>query len=206
MYVPNKKEWKSIFQEIFSKLSERKLPSSSFKSFDSRNSLNFERNEPACNVCFKCQRFWKSSHGFVQIEYRLTLDPESHLGQGNVLLRVFGQKCQRCEGPYAPARFDANSIEHILQKLYTKVGQKFYGDPEEKNSIQGGDLPLEGTEQETGRRKHDSRRCEACRKGKCQSKPKKCLKKITRRKRMDREAKESCLKRSRKAQSHLVHK
>ena len=118
MYVPNKKEWRSIFQEIFTKLSQRKLPASSFKSFDARNPLNFDRNEPACYVCLKCQRFWKSSHGFGQIEYRLTLDPQSQLGQGDVLLRVFGQKCQRCEGTYAPVRFDAELIELILQELY----------------------------------------------------------------------------------------
>ena len=163
MPVLNKKEWRLAFESIFRDLEKRKLPKSSYKSFE-RNPLVLERNGSAIFSCVKCKNSWRSAYGSVYIEYRLTLIETSRLAHGNVVLRTFGQKCKRCNGPYAAAKFEMQSIECILWKLHQKVGEKFYGDkPDAENGARS------EREVVTGRGVHDTARCEACKIGKCQS-------------------------------------
>ena len=166
MAVPNKQEWMNAFQHIFSELSTRPLPSSSYLSFTARNPLNDSRKGRAFFQCPNCNRTWESQNGVIDFEYRLKLNSQSRRGHGDVTLWAFGQKCQRCSGcPYVPAKFAPESIDDALQKLLLKVKEKFYN---EDISTQFANLAL--MPRAAGRGVHDTSRCQACALGRCASK------------------------------------
>ena len=163
MKVPNKDEWYYLFQQIFSDLSQRKLPDSSLQYFESKKPLICERNKLASFQCPNCSHSWESAHGVVRMKYRLHLDPKTKLGRGIVTVRIFGQSCKLYNCPYATAIFDWDSIESLLQKFHKKIGQKFYGDGPSNE-----DAKFDQEEVVIGRGVHDNVRCEACQLGGCQ--------------------------------------
>ena len=165
MTVPNEEEWMTAFQHIFSELSTRPLPSSSYPSFKALNPLKCNTKGRAFYQCPKCNRTWPSKNGMIAFDYRLKFNDHSKRGYGDVALWAFGQKCKHCSGcPYVPAKFAPESIDDALQKLLLKVKEKFY---EENVSKQLAELSLKP--QAEGRGVHDTARCQACALGKCAS-------------------------------------
>ena len=178
MTVPNKSEWTSAFNEIFEELSERDLPASSFSSFEANNPLQITTKGEALFQCPKCSRYWGSSNGLIKFTYRLSFNNTTREGFGDVTLWAFGQKCKKCPScPFVPAKFTGDSIDDALHKLLLKVKEKFYecgsgqfgwnsGQCGGNSGQSGGDGHSHAQDRKGP---HDSKRCQACQLGVCQS-------------------------------------
>lgn len=76
--------------------------------------------------------------------------------QGRVLMRIFGQRCQKCfKSKFENPEFSAESIQRILEKLVSYIVQKYYGHGLKKISSTSNErVYLDGP--------HDRANCEAC--------------------------------------------
>ena len=164
MEIPNKEEWMRSFRDIFSELSDKELPASSYNSFDAIDALVYSTKGLASFRCSKpkCRRYWESQNGVIKFTYRLVLN-DSRIAEGEVELFAFGQRCNKCPGSkYIAAKFAPESMEDSLVKLLLKVKEKFYGE----------DIDREYSEVSSRRHgdpsgEHDSANCQACAHGMC---------------------------------------
>ncbi|XP_005311829.3 receptor-transporting protein 3-like [Chrysemys picta bellii] len=108
--------------------------------------------------CSCCTRHWPSAQ--VLILFHMHLDRSQR--QGQVKMRVYGQKCKKCHGAkFETPTFSQENIERILDKLVLKVREKCY-----RESIANRDLADPVVEEDVGG-PHDTTRCEACALGIC---------------------------------------
>lgn len=102
--------------------------------------------------CSICNRHWISAQ--VKILCHMYWEPRKL--QGQVLMRIFGQSCQKCSvSKFEKPEFSAESIQRILEKLASHIVQKYYGHGlKKKPSTSNEWVHLDGP--------HDRDNCEAC--------------------------------------------
>ncbi|XP_052014805.1 receptor-transporting protein 4 [Apodemus sylvaticus] len=104
--------------------------------------------------CSRCYRSWTSA----QVKILCHVYQDTSTSQGRVLMRIFGQKCQKCFGSqFENPEFSAECIKRILNNLVSYILQKCYGH-RKIASISNASLDekvlLDGP--------HDTLNCEAC--------------------------------------------
>ncbi|KAH1165273.1 receptor-transporting protein 3-like [Mauremys mutica] len=108
--------------------------------------------------CSCCTRRWPSAQ--VLILFHMHLDWSQR--QGQVKMRVCGQKCKKCHGAkFEMPTFSQENIERILDNLVLKIHAKCY-----RESIANRDLADPIVEEDV-EGPHDTTRCEACALGIC---------------------------------------
>lgn len=108
--------------------------------------------------CSSCKRSWASAQ--VQILCHMHLD--SRKSQGQVLMRLFAQRCQKCSrSQFEKPEFSPDSTMRILNNLVQRIQEKYYtgGVRKFREMPVIPELPLEGS--------HDMANCEACVLGFC---------------------------------------
>ncbi|XP_047551651.1 receptor-transporting protein 3 isoform X3 [Lutra lutra] len=155
--------WKQVFQELIQEvkpwhkwtLTEDKdlLPNSLEPGWSQYQQWAFARFQ-----CSLCSRSWASSQ--VQVVFHMR-----KIGgkpRGNVKMRVFAQRCQKChQSPFEVPEFTKENISRILNNLVFRILKKCYREGfksmEEIPTVR--EIALEGP--------HDSNNCEACLQGFC---------------------------------------
>uniref|UniRef100_A0A8C7BXI6 3CxxC-type domain-containing protein n=1 Tax=Neovison vison TaxID=452646 RepID=A0A8C7BXI6_NEOVI len=108
--------------------------------------------------CSLCSRSWASS----QVQVVFHMHKTGGKPRGNVKMRVFAQRCQKChQSPFEVPEFTKENISRILNNLVFRILKKCYREGfkpmEEIPTIR--EITLEGP--------HDSNNCEACLQGFC---------------------------------------
>ncbi|XP_057596285.1 receptor-transporting protein 4 [Hippopotamus amphibius kiboko] len=109
-------------------------------------------------LCSSCRRSWASAQ--VQILCHMYL--ERRTSQGKVLMRLFGQRCQKCsKSQFEKPEFSPDSSKRILNNLVERILERFYRNGIRKVSEAPviPEVPLNGH--------HDMANCEACVLGMC---------------------------------------
>ncbi|XP_045845820.1 receptor-transporting protein 3 [Meles meles] len=155
--------WKQVFQELIQEvkpwhkwtLTEDKdlLPNSLKPGWSQYQQWAFARFQ-----CSLCSRSWASSQVQVVFHMRKT----GGKPRGNVKMRVFAQRCQKChQAPFEVPEFTKENISRILNNLVFRILKKCYREGfksmEEIPTVR--EITLEGP--------HDSNNCEACLQGFC---------------------------------------
>ncbi|XP_016058263.1 PREDICTED: receptor-transporting protein 3 isoform X2 [Miniopterus natalensis] len=109
--------------------------------------------------CSWCSRSWASAH--VQVVFHVRWIKKESKGQ--VKMRVFAQRCQKCvEPPFEAPEFTEENTSRILNNLVLRILKKCYREGfksmAEIPTIK--DISLEGP--------HDIKNCEACLQGFCE--------------------------------------
>ncbi|XP_059123122.1 receptor-transporting protein 3 [Peromyscus eremicus] len=108
--------------------------------------------------CSCCSRSWAS--GCVLTIFHMHWCEKK--GQGQVKMRVFAQRCNKCpEPPFEAPEFTWDNISRILNNLLFRILKKCYGE----GFKQMDEIPLLGDTSLEG--PHDSNNCEACLQGFC---------------------------------------
>ncbi|XP_076433292.1 receptor-transporting protein 3 isoform X2 [Peromyscus maniculatus bairdii] len=108
--------------------------------------------------CSCCSRSWAS--GCVLTIFHMHWCEKK--GQGQVKMRVFAQRCNKCPEPlFAAPEFTWDNISRILNNLLFRILKKCYGE----GFKQMDEIPLHGDTSLQG--PHDSSNCEACLQGFC---------------------------------------
>ncbi|XP_053421188.1 receptor-transporting protein 4 [Nycticebus coucang] len=108
--------------------------------------------------CSLCRRHWASA----QVHILCHLHWECRMDQGQVVMRLFGQRCQKCSwSQYEMPEFSTESTTTILNNLVQHILKRYYGDGATKFPKMSviPEVPLEGS--------HDAANCEACALGIC---------------------------------------
>lgn len=104
--------------------------------------------------CSRCYRSWTSA----QVKILCHMYQDTLKSQGRALMRIFGQKCQKCFGSqFETPEFSTEIIKRILNNLVNYILQRYYGHRKialNSNASLGEKVPLDGP--------HDTRNCEAC--------------------------------------------
>ncbi|XP_032731506.1 receptor-transporting protein 4 isoform X1 [Lontra canadensis] len=108
--------------------------------------------------CSSCRRNWASAQ--VHILCHMHLEPRK--SQGQVIMRLFAQRCQKCSwSRFENPEFSPESAMRILKNVVRRILEKFYGNGFRKFPelpiIR--EVPLDGS--------HDTKNCEACTLGCC---------------------------------------
>ncbi|XP_032173605.1 receptor-transporting protein 3 isoform X2 [Mustela erminea] len=155
--------WKQVFQELIQEvkpwhkwtLTEDKdlLPNSLEPGWSQYQQWAFARFQ-----CSLCSRSWASS----QVQVVFHMHKTGGKPRGNVKMRVFAQRCQKChQSPFEVPEFTKENISRILNNLVFRILKKCYREGfksmEEIPTIR--EITLEGP--------HDSNNCEACLQGFC---------------------------------------
>uniref|UniRef100_A0A8B7V4M3 Receptor-transporting protein 4 n=1 Tax=Castor canadensis TaxID=51338 RepID=A0A8B7V4M3_CASCN len=105
--------------------------------------------------CSLCHRSWSSA----QVKILCHMYREPGKSQGQVLMRVFAQRCQKCSwSQFEKPEFSTESIKRILQNLIQYILWRYYGHDFRKMPMIR-EVPLNGP--------HDTNNCEACTLGSC---------------------------------------
>ncbi|XP_017405067.1 receptor-transporting protein 4 [Cebus imitator] len=108
--------------------------------------------------CSSCQRSWASA----QVKILCHTCWNHWTSQGQVHVRVFGQRCQKCTwSQYEIPEFSSDSTTRILSNLVQHILEKYYRNGVRKSSEMPviPEVPLDGS--------HDTANCEACTLGVC---------------------------------------
>ncbi|XP_075404018.1 receptor-transporting protein 3 [Tenrec ecaudatus] len=108
--------------------------------------------------CSSCSRDWASAQ--VQILFHMIWSKE--LSRGQVKMRVFAQRCQKCsEPPFEVPEFTQENMSRILSNLVLRILKSCYKEGFKSVEVIPTikDVSLEGP--------HDSGNCEACLQGCC---------------------------------------
>ncbi|XP_071764176.2 receptor-transporting protein 3 [Centroberyx gerrardi] len=152
-------EWMSIFQ---TKIGELDRTDSWRLEFDDSlvpDSPNpgweqYIRSACARFSCSKCRRGWPSNRVMVVFHMRLSQS------QGTVKVRRFRQNCKQCsEAPMEEARFGADNISILLEKLVEKIRIKCYHEDLGERNQPFRNVDVKGP--------HEAAHCEACIRGIC---------------------------------------
>ncbi|XP_039090116.1 receptor-transporting protein 4 [Hyaena hyaena] len=155
--------WDQIFQELMQQEKPR-----------ARWTLKVDANlDPSCLAegwkqyemrgfgrfqCSSCHRSWASAQ--VHILCHMHLEP--HKSQGQVIMRLFAQRCKKCSwSRFENPEFSPESAMRILKNVVLRILKKFYENGFRKFSelpiIR--EVPLDGS--------HDTKNCEGCSLGLC---------------------------------------
>ncbi|EAW78148.1 receptor-transporting protein 4 [Homo sapiens] len=116
--------------------------------------------------CSSCQRSWASA----QVQILCHTYWEHWTSQGQVRMRLFGQRCQKCSwSQYEMPEFSSDSTMRILSNLVQHILKKYYGNGTRKSPEMPVilEVSLEGS--------HDTANCEACTLGICGQGLKSCM-------------------------------
>lgn len=107
--------------------------------------------------CSSCSKIWSSARVVVLFRYRLRSEAE----RGAVIMRPFGQACQRCGDShfYRPG-FSQQDVEDALNRLFGKIRKNCYGEEDYEDNGSGGF-------DEVRTKPHERALCEGCRMGIC---------------------------------------
>ncbi|XP_052595699.1 LOW QUALITY PROTEIN: receptor-transporting protein 4 [Peromyscus californicus insignis] len=106
--------------------------------------------------CSICNRWWISA----QVKILCHMYREPGKSQGRVLMRIFGQRCQKCsKSQFENPEFFTESIGRIMENLINYILQKYYGHGFKKKPSTSNEKPLEKV---LLNRPHDTANCEAC--------------------------------------------
>lgn len=113
--------------------------------------------------CQKCEHQWRSAKGLARFEITASQVGEG-ICHGEVLVRLYGQQCNRCpvgtdEAIFEAADWSAKEMERALTELLADVSRRHYPG-----------YPRRPETDERGRRAHQRRLCQACQEGVCQIK------------------------------------
>lgn len=104
--------------------------------------------------CSRCYRSWTSA----QVKILCHMFQDAWKTQGRALMRIFGQKCQKCSGSqFENPEFSTESIERILNNLVNYILQRYYGHRKTAAIL---NASLEEKVLSDG--PHDTLNCEAC--------------------------------------------
>ncbi|XP_030645317.1 receptor-transporting protein 3-like [Chanos chanos] len=106
--------------------------------------------------CGDCSRYWRSARVVVLFKYRL----RANSARGTVLMRPFGQACQRCQGDFYLPGFTKKNVEETLLGLFGKIRKNCYGEEED-------DDDCSVCSERVRTRPHEASLCEACQLGIC---------------------------------------
>nr|XP_019607701.1 PREDICTED: receptor-transporting protein 4 isoform X3 [Rhinolophus sinicus] len=154
--------WEQTFQELIQQVKPR-----------ARWTLKLDKNlQPHCVAqgwkqyqqrafgrfrCSSCRRSWASAQ--VQILCHMHL--ETRKSQGQVLMRLFAQRCRKCSRTrFEKPEFSPESTMRILNNLVCRIREKYYENSRKFREMPVIlEIPLEGS--------HDMGNCEACILGLC---------------------------------------
>ncbi|XP_034517237.1 receptor-transporting protein 4 isoform X2 [Ailuropoda melanoleuca] len=155
--------WEQTFQELMQqekprarwtlKLNEKLDPDCLAEGWKQYQQKGFGRFQ-----CSSCRRNWASAQ--VHILCHMHLEPKK--SQGQVIMRLFAQRCQKCSwSRFENPEFSPESAMRILKNVVRRILEKFYGNGFRKFPelpvIR--EVPLDGS--------HDTSNCEACTLGCC---------------------------------------
>lgn len=104
--------------------------------------------------CSRCYRSWTSA----QVKIVCHMFQDAGKTQGRVLMRIFGQRCQKCFGSqFESPEFSTESIERMLNNLVNYILQRYYGHKKIASILNASldeKVLLDGP--------HDTLNCEAC--------------------------------------------
>uniref|UniRef100_G3TN08 Receptor transporter protein 3 n=1 Tax=Loxodonta africana TaxID=9785 RepID=G3TN08_LOXAF len=155
--------WKQVFQELMQevkpwhtwtlKLDKDLLPNILKPGWVQYQQWTFARFQ-----CSSCSRSWASA----QIQVLFHMHWSKGESKGQVKMRVFAQRCQKCyQPPFEVPQFTQENISRILNNLVLRILKKCYREGfklvEVIPTIK--DISLKGP--------HDSDNCEACLQGFC---------------------------------------
>ncbi|XP_058947698.2 receptor-transporting protein 3-like [Pocillopora verrucosa] len=89
-------------------------------------------------------------------------DEPKETNKYSLRFRLYGQQCKMCEnGLFINPQWYEDEVKRVLQNVHKKIGKDFYEFPQEdpNNRKRHGRM----------RQSHDSRRCQACQEGQCNS-------------------------------------
>ncbi|KAM8770496.1 receptor-transporting protein 4 [Rhynchonycteris naso] len=156
-------KWKQIFQELIQEVKPRARWTLSLDETLQPDCVpqgwkQYQQKAFGRFQCSSCKRNWCSAQ--VQILCHMYL--EHRKSQGQVLMRLFRQRCQKCyQSRFDKPEFSPESARRILNNLVWRIKDKYYGDGIKKFSEIPviPEVPLEGS--------HDTANCEACSLGFC---------------------------------------
>ncbi|XP_040337001.1 receptor-transporting protein 4 [Herpailurus yagouaroundi] len=153
--------WEQIFQELMQQEKPR-----------ARWTLKLDKNlDPNCLAegwkqyelkgfgrfqCSSCQRSWASAQVHILCHMHL----ESHKSQGQVIMRLFAQRCKKCSwSRFENPEFSPESTMRILKNVVLRILKKFYDFKKLSELPIIREVPLDGS--------HDTNNCEGCSLGFC---------------------------------------
>uniref|UniRef100_A0A8C3YP77 3CxxC-type domain-containing protein n=1 Tax=Catagonus wagneri TaxID=51154 RepID=A0A8C3YP77_9CETA len=107
--------------------------------------------------CSSCHRSWASAH--IHILFHMNLEHQK--SQGQVRMRLFGQRCRKCSrAQFEKPEFSQESMKRILKNLVLRILERLYRNIRKVSEIPVHlEVPLSGS--------HDDANCEACILGYC---------------------------------------
>ncbi|XP_066203702.1 receptor-transporting protein 4 [Saccopteryx leptura] len=156
-------KWEQIFQELIQEVKPRarwtlRLNETLQPNCVAQGWKQYQQKAFGRFWCSSCKRNWYSAQ--VQTVCHMYL--ENRRSQGQVLMRLFRQRCKKCcQSQYEKPEFSPESAMRILNNLVWRIKEKYYGDGIKKFSEIPviPEVPLEGS--------HDMANCEACSLGFC---------------------------------------
>nr|CAH0099990.1 unnamed protein product [Daphnia galeata] len=140
--------WKSSFMWLFIELYENNhlwtLKPVEKPPNDDGKGTPWETVIHSAKVRFNCEMAnhgWTSMQGRVVFWFRILNGIESGFVRGEVVFKLYGQKCERCtSGSFETALWYPEEIANAMWNLYSKVAEKFYGKPVDKvvRGLRGG--------------------------------------------------------------------
>ncbi|KAF6121542.1 receptor transporter protein 4 [Phyllostomus discolor] len=163
--------WEKTFQELIQEVKPRarwtlKLDGTLQPDCVAQGWKQYQQRAFGRFSCSSCKRNWASAQ--VQILCHMHLEPRK--SQGQVLMRLFGQRCQKCSrSRFEKPKFSSDSTMRILNNLVRRIRERYYGDGVKKYSEIPviPELPLDGS--------HDMANCEACVLGFCVQSSQNCM-------------------------------
>ncbi|XP_027268768.1 receptor-transporting protein 4 [Cricetulus griseus] len=149
--------WKQMFQELI----QEEKPKAKWTLQLDKNILpngmaqgwrQYQQTGIGRFLCSICDRYWVSA----QVKILCHLYREPGKSQGQVLMRIFGQRCQKCtRSKFENPEFSMENIQRILENLVSYILRKYYGHGLKKTpSTSNERVHLDGP--------HDTANCEAC--------------------------------------------
>ncbi|XP_061490520.1 receptor-transporting protein 2-like [Rhineura floridana] len=76
-------------------------------------------------MCSRCCHSWSSHQAVILFHMHW----EQHGRQGQVKMRLFGQKCQKCfSNKYEEPQFSEDDVDNILEDMILEIREKCYGE------------------------------------------------------------------------------
>ncbi|ERE76742.1 receptor-transporting protein 4, partial [Cricetulus griseus] len=121
--------WKQMFQELI----QEEKPKAKWTLQLDKNILpngmaqgwrQYQQTGIGRFLCSICDRYWVSA----QVKILCHLYREPGKSQGQVLMRIFGQRCQKCtRSKFENPEFSMENIQRILENLVSYILRKYYG-------------------------------------------------------------------------------
>ncbi|XP_036731171.2 receptor-transporting protein 4 [Manis pentadactyla] len=155
--------WEQIFQELIQEVKPRtkwtlRLEENLQLDRVAQGWKQYQQRAFGRFQCSSCQRRWASARVIILCHMHL----ERRKSQGQVLMRHFAQRCQKCSKcPFEKPDFSPESTMRILNNLVSRIVDRCYEDSIKKVRELPviPEVPLEGS--------HDIANCEACFLGFC---------------------------------------